>query len=320
MKGPFLLASSLLIISSAPLGKTVFIFSPSLQAQTQNADRDREMVKANELTSEILKLYNAKRYREALPLAQKVIEIRRRLLLPDDASLGSALTNLAELYFADKKDDEAEKTFQQALGVYEQNVERNGIVLSKTLDRLGYLRFLKRDYDNAEPLYIRSLEIKEKALGPTNSTTIEAMKNYACLNLIARSDKYQMLQEEKDEAKGSLRAIAQCWLYGFKQDCQNEVYNPSVKTSTVLNGKAVKLGQPAYPREARVEGVSGRVFVAVRIDEEGKVVDARAVCGGHHALITASLEAARVSRFTQTIIDGKPIAVYGIITYNFVRQ
>ena len=63
---------------------------------------------------------------------------------------------------------------------------------------------------------------------------------------------------------------------------------------------------------------NGPVIVAVLIDETGGVLKAKEVCGGHPALIPVSLAAAREAKFTPTAINGKPVQVTGMITYNFV--
>src|SRR2546423_13778580 len=101
MKTSLIIATLLFLLSSGSfelLRQQQVRFS---QAQ-QNIDRDRELREANDLSSEVLRLYHVTRYKEAIPLAQRVVEIRRRLLSGDDVSLGSAFTNLAELYFAQK--------------------------------------------------------------------------------------------------------------------------------------------------------------------------------------------------------------------------
>lgn len=87
----------------------------------------------------------------------------------------------------------------------------------------------------------------------------------------------------------------------------------------VLNGKAVSLPQPRYPAQARAAHVSGVVAVWVSIDESGKVISASAVTG-HVLLRSVAVEAAKLARFTPTMLNGQPIKVIGIITYNFVPK
>jgi TonB family protein len=87
----------------------------------------------------------------------------------------------------------------------------------------------------------------------------------------------------------------------------------------VLNGKATNLPQPAYPPIARAAHASGTVPVQVLVDEEGKVVTARAV-SGHPLLQAAAVAAARQARFTPTKLSGQPVKVMGVVTYNFAAQ
>ena len=85
----------------------------------------------------------------------------------------------------------------------------------------------------------------------------------------------------------------------------------------VLNGKAMSLAKPPYPAAARAVRAYGAVSVQVLIDTDGFVYSAQAV-SGHPLLQSASRMAACNSRFTPTLLIGKPVWVSGIITYNFV--
>jgi TonB family protein len=85
----------------------------------------------------------------------------------------------------------------------------------------------------------------------------------------------------------------------------------------VLNGKALNLPKPFYPPQARVAHVSGTVLVWVSIDETGNVISASAVTG-QPILRAPSVEAAKLARFSPTLLEGRPVKVTGIITYNFV--
>lgn len=85
----------------------------------------------------------------------------------------------------------------------------------------------------------------------------------------------------------------------------------------VLNGKAISKPQPAYPPIAKAARASGTVTVQVTVDEEGRVISARAA-GGHPLLQQAAVAAARQARFSPTLLSGQPVKVNGVITYNFV--
>jgi len=87
----------------------------------------------------------------------------------------------------------------------------------------------------------------------------------------------------------------------------------------VLNGKALSLPAPEYPAIARSAHASGSVTVAITVDEEGNVVEAKAV-SGHPLLQAASVNAARAAKFSPTQLEGVPVRVNGVVVYNFVAQ
>ena len=91
---------------------------------------------------------------------------------------------------------------------------------------------------------------------------------------------------------------------------------PKIVSGGVLNGKAVNLVKPPYPAAARAVKASGAVNVQVTIDEQGNVISASAV-SGHPLLRASSVQAARASKFSVTMLSGQPVKVTGIIVYNF---
>lgn len=84
----------------------------------------------------------------------------------------------------------------------------------------------------------------------------------------------------------------------------------------LLNGKAVSKPNPIWPKEARE--VTGTVTVQVLVDEEGKVIEAKAVSGPVQ-LRQAAVDAALKARLTPTRLSGQPVKVSGVLVYNFVR-
>ena len=87
----------------------------------------------------------------------------------------------------------------------------------------------------------------------------------------------------------------------------------------ILNGRALSLPMPTYPETARRTRASGLVEVEVVIDVNGKVISAKAVRGP--ALLSQAAEsAARLARFTPTLLSGQPVRVVGLINYNFSLQ
>ena len=92
---------------------------------------------------------------------------------------------------------------------------------------------------------------------------------------------------------------------------------PRTISGGVINGKAIKLVKPIYPKSAKATKASGAVNVQVELDEAGNVVSAKAV-SGHPLLAEAAEEAARQSKFAITNLSGEPVRVTGVIVYNFL--
>jgi TonB family protein len=86
----------------------------------------------------------------------------------------------------------------------------------------------------------------------------------------------------------------------------------------VANGKATYLPKPPYPSTAIAVGAKGDVTVQVTIDEEGKVISAKAV-NGHPLLRGVSEKAAWGARFSPTTLSKVPVKVTGVIVYKFSR-
>ncbi len=84
----------------------------------------------------------------------------------------------------------------------------------------------------------------------------------------------------------------------------------------VLQGSAVKRVQPAYPEVAKAARASGTVQVQITVDESGNVTSAEAKTG-HSLLRDAAVGAARQWQFKPTAIEGKPVKVQGVLTFNF---
>jgi TonB family protein len=83
----------------------------------------------------------------------------------------------------------------------------------------------------------------------------------------------------------------------------------------VLNSRAISLPQPAYPPIAKTAKVSGKVTVQVLVDEQGRVIAARAI-SGHPLLQSAAVTAARQAKFRPRNVNGKPVKVSGTIVYD----
>ena len=107
-----------------------------------------------------------------------------------------------------------------------------------------------------------------------------------------------------------------------RQDPSHQVMRPGdgkMVSGGVLNGKAIVKPTPVYPPIAKAARAQGTVTVQILVDEEGYVISADAV-SGHPLLQQSAVFAARQARFTPTRLEGQPVKVSGVVTYNYVLQ
>ncbi|HEV2829190.1 MAG TPA: M56 family metallopeptidase [Pyrinomonadaceae bacterium] len=82
-------------------------------------------------------------------------------------------------------------------------------------------------------------------------------------------------------------------------------------------GELIEAPQPSYPEQAKKDKIEGVVSVVITIGDEGNVIYAKAK-GGPEPLHRASEAAALKARFKPSLLNGKPVKVSGVMTYNFV--
>ncbi len=89
--------------------------------------------------------------------------------------------------------------------------------------------------------------------------------------------------------------------------------------STIISSKVIDKPAPPYPPIAKAAGIAGPVGVQILVDEQGRVISAKAT-SGNPLLQNAAVQAAYKARFTPTMLGGQPVKVTGSITYNFVLR
>ena len=102
----------------------------------------------------------------------------------------------------------------------------------------------------------------------------------------------------------------------FAQEKDKENRPGKTISGGVLNGNAISLPAPKYPKKAKEKKIEGTVTVQVIINKKGLVESAK-VTSGHPDLREASTVAALQSKFKPTLLKDKPVKVRGVIVYNF---
>jgi len=126
-----------------------------------------DSVKEDEtLNLKVLKLYQAGKYGEALPLAQQALEVQEKVLGPEHPDVVLSVFILAKLYHATGQYAKAEPLFQRTLPLLEKGLGSEHPLVVANLNHLAGLYFDTGQYVKAGLLYQRTLAIAEKAVGP----------------------------------------------------------------------------------------------------------------------------------------------------------
>jgi TonB family protein len=309
---------------------------------SQSVQEPPELAQATELTNSVAKLFKEDKFDEALPLARRALEIRERLLPRTDPRITMSLGYVGDLYVAKRDYDNAKKTFERLLQLQEEQGGPNDVKLASTLDRLAVLYNRDGKPAKAEELYQRALALREKALGPED---IQVAETYYALGQFYRIRKdfdkalksYRrslaiFVRNSGNTADGFERASTGFSCVGYESgnkaifdeleaiQKQFAPAQPRPRVDKILNASAVMLAKPEYPARAREQHLSGTIVVQVEIDEEGKVISAKDLCGGVAYLGEASIKAALKSRFAPTTISGVPVKTRGVLQFNFIAS
>jgi TonB family protein len=309
---------------------------------SQSPPEPPELAEATEMIKSVAKLFKEGKFDEALPLAKRALEIRERLLPPNDARVSLSLGYLGDVYMAKRDYNNARKTFERLLVLQEERLSPTDVNLTFTLDRLALLYFRNGKPEKSEELYQRALAIREKVFGPESLQVADTL--YALGQLYrVRRDYDRALESYKrslmiyGRSKGVEtpefeRASTGISCVGYESR-NNAIFKeaeaiqklfapglPFAPPAEILNGRAVFLAKPEYPRAARDLNLEGVVVVQVDIDEKGKVIGAQDLCEGLPYLDEAAIKAAYNSRFSPTLLSGVPVKVKGVIVYNFVAR
>jgi TonB family protein len=327
-----------------PLIFAALVFVNTFNASQQSGPQEpAELQEATTLSDSAVKLFNAGKYDHALPPAKRALQIRDKLLPRTDHRISSALSNLGEIYLAQKDYKAAKEVYLRLLKIQEELFGPENVYLAYTLDRLALVHYVAREDAETEVAYKRALALREKSLGPND---VQVAQSWFALGEFYRFRK--KLAPAVESYKRSLEIYGKlgkvmspeferasdgfaCLGYDNKPELWEQLseirkqFAPAKtaddsKIFTVLNGKALTLPKPEYPGNAADRRLSGIVVVKVEIDEAGNVVGARDMCQGAPYLSEAAVAAAWKARFSPTTINGQPVRVHGVIQYRFVPR
>jgi len=195
-----------------------------------------------------------------------------------------------------KKDDALEEKFLSSFVIPDKPVEQPQVTAAEETQTQG-------EVANANG---QSQRAQRRSVSPEGGATIGNPSTSVQVNT----------QEDSTEfGNGTVQANANAQTNPTQQQNQNQNQKRAPINGGVLNGKAIYLPVPEMPAGEKASGI---VMVQVLVDEQGSVVDAKAV-SGPPALYPSAVNAARFARFAPTMLMGEPVRVQGTLAYNFAK-
>jgi CHAT domain-containing protein/lipopolysaccharide biosynthesis regulator YciM len=147
----------------------------------QSAQQSAELEEATRLTQRVILLDEQRQYAVAIPLAERALAIREKVLGKEHPLVARSLNNLADLYRVMGNYRQAEPLYQRSLAIREKVLGKDHPAVASSLNNLGLLYRVMGNYKQAEPLYQRSLAIFEKVLGQEHPLVAQILNNLALL-------------------------------------------------------------------------------------------------------------------------------------------
>lgn len=117
----------------------------------------------------IARLMREERYAEAIPLAEREVETRRRLFGDRRVELARALDTLARLEYEQGLLESAESHERESLAIREERLGKGHLEVAESLEQLGRIvKVLGTRGDLAMTCYQRAFDIRVAVLGPTH--------------------------------------------------------------------------------------------------------------------------------------------------------
>ncbi|MET0753380.1 MAG: TonB family protein [Pyrinomonadaceae bacterium] len=284
-----------------------FALTPEIEKELAGTGADSELIEAVRVKSPVIKA-------AATPLAKPVAT-------PAATPVPTPTPVVQDFAFYQKRANISVGSgdFDSAITDYTKAIELKSEA-SAFLSR-GFAFHNKKKYDLAVADYDKGIELNPKDASAylNRGNSYEQMGNLE--KAAADFKKALELDASIEAAKTSLQRIeaeqAKSALQKKETVPVNEPSNPiqSVEQG-LLNNLALNLIKPAYPEIARKSNIQGSVTVKVTLDEEGKVVSAKATDGPSMLRPTAE-DAARKSKFRPAMVGTQAVKSTGFITYSF---
>ncbi len=237
-----------------------------------------------QLKDQVVELYNAGKYAEAIPVAEQATTLARQLWGETHKNVATSLNNLAGLYKSQGKCDAAELLYLKAIEIDKIALPENHPSVATHLNNLAELYKSQGKCDAAELLYLKAIEIDKIAL-PENHPSVathlnnlaglyesQGKYNAAELSYLEAIEIIEIALPENHPYRGySLNNLAQLYCSQGKYDAAERLYNEIKKIALPKNHPdlaGLLTGIAAlYHSEGKYETVESLIQQAIEIDK-----------------------------------------------------
>ena len=211
----------------------------------------------------------------------------------------------------------ARNAAKRALTVAEDGFGSDDPRVGTTLNNLGVSYFALREPKKAEPLFVRAIDIGEKAQPPDDLARAEPLFESA----LAAREKALGLESPQslDVAEGLCAVYRAEGREDDAYDLEQRVTGAESDESAadVVLPVLVKRVDPQYPESARARRLEGTVMIQAVIFKDGSVRFARVVKSTNSVFDSPALHAVRLRTYVPASHQGKPISIYFTIRVGF---
>ncbi len=143
--------------------------------------RAQTVTEINQMGQRVNELFVAGRYREAIPIARRLVRVMEEREGADGLNTAIALNSLALLLEDANRLTEAESIYRRVIRILEKSGGRKQPNYSTSLGNLSALLYKQRRYPEAEALLRRAIAIDEARLGPNHTDIAIRLNNLALL-------------------------------------------------------------------------------------------------------------------------------------------
>nr|XP_036584595.1 uncharacterized protein CTRU02_05670 [Colletotrichum truncatum]KAF6794113.1 hypothetical protein CTRU02_05670 [Colletotrichum truncatum] len=119
------------------------------------------------------------KYGEAEQMHRQTLEMRKKVLGPENPNTLSSMNNLAGVFDSQGKYEEAEQMHRQALEMRKKVLGPENPDTLGSMNNLALVLRSQGKYDEAEQMHRQTLELSQKVLGLENPSTLTSMNNLA---------------------------------------------------------------------------------------------------------------------------------------------